>query len=180
MKKNIHILALLAFAIVSLTSLRSFASADYYLKIEGVKGESKIVRCPDGTCSIDNLNSGDFKITVVDAYGNAIPDAKFKVTATVTEPRDASTGMATGKMYSTTGQPTPVGEASNDKSVTAPRDAATGLATGKRQHKPFVITKELDKSSPVLSFSTPKPEQGESAATMHWVLEVRVQRIEMK
>ena len=27
---------------------------------------------------------------------------------------------------------------------------ATGLATGKRQHKPFTITKELDKSTPLL------------------------------
>ena len=31
----------------------------------------------------------------------------------------------------------------------APRDAASGLATGIRQHKPFVITKEIDKSSPL-------------------------------
>lgn len=34
--------------------------------------------------------------------------------------------------------------------VVSPRDAASGLATGKRQHKPFVITKEVDKSTPVL------------------------------
>lgn len=34
--------------------------------------------------------------------------------------------------------------------IVSPRDAASGLPTGKRQHKPFVITKELDKSSPVL------------------------------
>ncbi len=34
--------------------------------------------------------------------------------------------------------------------VVSPRDAASGLPTGKRQHKPFVITKELDKSSPLL------------------------------
>ena len=33
-------------------------------------------------------------------------------------------------------------------SIMSPRDAASGLPTGKRQHKPFVITKELDKSSP--------------------------------
>lgn len=38
-----------------------------------------------------------------------------------------------------------------DKDVNAPRDAASGLATGKRMHKPFVITKELDKSSPKLA-----------------------------
>lgn len=35
-------------------------------------------------------------------------------------------------------------------SITSPRDPASGLATGKRMHKPFVITKELDKSSPLL------------------------------
>jgi type VI secretion system secreted protein Hcp len=34
--------------------------------------------------------------------------------------------------------------------VLSPRDAASGLATGKRMHKPFVITKELDKSIPLL------------------------------
>src|SRR5207237_380983 len=34
--------------------------------------------------------------------------------------------------------------------VSSPRDAATGQASGKRIHKPLIITKELDKSSPIL------------------------------
>ena len=34
--------------------------------------------------------------------------------------------------------------------IVSPRDAASGQATGKRVHKPFVITKELDQSSPLL------------------------------
>jgi type VI secretion system secreted protein Hcp len=34
--------------------------------------------------------------------------------------------------------------------VVSPRDAASGLPTGKRQHKPFVITKEVDRASPQL------------------------------
>ncbi|MBN8525146.1 MAG: Hcp family type VI secretion system effector [Planctomycetes bacterium] len=34
--------------------------------------------------------------------------------------------------------------------IISPRDTASGLPTGKRMHKPFVITKELDKSSPLL------------------------------
>jgi len=34
--------------------------------------------------------------------------------------------------------------------VTTPRDPASGLATGKRQHGVFKITKELDKSTPLL------------------------------
>ncbi len=34
--------------------------------------------------------------------------------------------------------------------IISPRDPASGLPTGKRMHKPLVITKELDKSSPLL------------------------------
>lgn len=34
--------------------------------------------------------------------------------------------------------------------VVSPRDAASGLPTGKRQHKPFTVTKEIDKSTPLL------------------------------
>ena len=34
--------------------------------------------------------------------------------------------------------------------VSSPRDAASGLPTGKRQHKPLVITKAVEKSSPLL------------------------------
>ena len=34
--------------------------------------------------------------------------------------------------------------------ITSPRDAASGLPTGKRQHSPIVITKEIDKSTPLL------------------------------
>lgn len=37
-----------------------------------------------------------------------------------------------------------------DHEVVMPRDAASGIASGKRQHKPLVITKEVDKSSPLL------------------------------
>lgn len=34
--------------------------------------------------------------------------------------------------------------------IISPRDAASGLPTGKRMHKPFVITKQLDSSTPLL------------------------------
>ncbi len=37
-----------------------------------------------------------------------------------------------------------------DHEIISPRDAASGLPTGKRMHKPIVITKELDKASPLL------------------------------
>jgi type VI secretion system secreted protein Hcp len=38
-----------------------------------------------------------------------------------------------------------------DHQFNSPRDAATGLPTGRRQHQPIVITKELDRSSPLLA-----------------------------
>lgn len=34
--------------------------------------------------------------------------------------------------------------------IVSPRDPSSGLPTGKRQHKPLIITKELDKSTPLL------------------------------
>ncbi|MEP6747883.1 MAG: type VI secretion system tube protein TssD, partial [Bacteroidota bacterium] len=34
--------------------------------------------------------------------------------------------------------------------ILSPRDAISGLPTGKRIHRPFTITKELDKSTPLL------------------------------
>lgn len=34
--------------------------------------------------------------------------------------------------------------------VVSPRDPSSGQATGKRTHRPFVITKEVDRSSPLL------------------------------
>lgn len=37
-----------------------------------------------------------------------------------------------------------------ESNITSPRDSASGQATGKRQHKPFTITKELDRSTPML------------------------------
>jgi type VI secretion system secreted protein Hcp len=34
--------------------------------------------------------------------------------------------------------------------ILSPRDPASGLPTGKRQHRPLTITKELDRSTPIL------------------------------
>jgi len=34
--------------------------------------------------------------------------------------------------------------------LVAPRDPQSGIPTGKRMHKPFIVTKELDRSSPLL------------------------------
>jgi type VI secretion system secreted protein Hcp len=38
-----------------------------------------------------------------------------------------------------------------DHQFNSPRDAASGLPTGRRQHQPIVITKEIDRASPLLA-----------------------------
>ena len=42
-----------------------------------------------------------------------------------------------------------------EQEIVSPRDAASGLPTGRRMHKPFVITKELDRSSPAAIRESP-------------------------
>lgn len=75
----------------------------------------------------------------------------------VKSPRDAASGMATGKRgYDYYQAKSEFSVSSSDNSVSEvknSRDAASGLPTGKRQHKPMTITKELDKSSPKLAES---------------------------
>jgi type VI secretion system secreted protein Hcp len=54
-------------------------------------------------------------------------------------------GSATQK-----GQKGRIGVIAASHGIVSPRDLASGLPTGRRMHKPFVITKELDASSPLL------------------------------
>jgi type VI secretion system secreted protein Hcp len=73
--------------------------------------------------------------------------------------------------------------------IISPRDPASGLPTGKRMHKPFVITKELDKASPLLyntltnnenitdltvQFWTPQldPKRGMGAEVHHFLIKL--------
>jgi len=149
-------------------TVTAYAASDYYLKIEGIKGErARIVKCPNGACKLDGIAPGTFTVSVCDASGKPLATTNFSLdmTFTVQSSRDVSTGMSTGKMATAT---------NND--VSAPRDAATGLATGKRQHSPIKITKEIDKSSPLAKVATPTEDCDDVSM---WVLEVRVQKIEM-
>ncbi len=59
----------------------------------------------------------------------------------------AGTVMVTGQKQGAIG---PIELTGMTHEIISPRDPASGLPTGKRMHKPFVFTKELDKSSPLL------------------------------
>ena len=52
--------------------------------------------------------------------------------------------------------------------IVSPRDAASGLPTGKRQHKPFVITKEIDKSTPLLMNALVNNENLSEVTCRYW------------
>ncbi|MGJ7511995.1 Hcp family type VI secretion system effector [Variovorax sp. GT1P44] len=52
--------------------------------------------------------------------------------------------------------------------VISPRDAVSGQATGKRQHKPLVITKELDRSSPLLQSALANNENFPTCTLEFW------------
>lgn len=173
---NKYLTRILALALIVVCA-NAFA-ADYFLKIDGIKGErARIVRCVDGTCAIENIAPGSFTVTVVDAQGNAITTNDFKLGMTFTAAefrespsksslRESPTRASTGGVTAVTSE------------VVAPRDAATGQASGKRQHKPIKIVKEWDAASPQLKVET--PTGGDHGTVVRWVLEVRVDRIEMK
>jgi type VI secretion system secreted protein Hcp len=59
----------------------------------------------------------------------------------------AGTMVATGQKQGALGSITLTGISHE---IVSPRDPASGLPTGKRQHKPFTITKEIDKATPLL------------------------------
>lgn len=52
--------------------------------------------------------------------------------------------------------------------VFATRDAASGLPTGRRQHEPFRITKEIDKSTPLLMRTLVDNERLTRFELQHW------------
>lgn len=124
MKTLIKQTAVLAIIVV-LFAMKSFgASADYLLEIKGVDGECKgklikLTENPDGSFTATNIPSGKYEIIYKAKTGKTGSAKRGEAPVTVTY-----------------------------EAIVSPRDAASGLPTGKRQHKPFVITKELDMSSP--------------------------------
>ena len=84
------------FLLISLSSVSAFAASNMYLKITDSKGESKTVACADGVCTADNLAAGDYQVVLSDKSGNPVRSSAT-MEDSVTAPRDAMSGMATGK-----------------------------------------------------------------------------------
>jgi type VI secretion system secreted protein Hcp len=60
--------------------------------------------------------------------------------------------------------------------IVSPRDPASGLPTGKRMHKPFIVTKELDKASPLLYNALVNNENIPSWELKFWTPQVKAQQ----
>jgi type VI secretion system secreted protein Hcp len=52
--------------------------------------------------------------------------------------------------------------------IVTPRDPQSGLPTGQRMHKPFVVTKEIDKSSPLIYQAMVTNENLTSVQILYW------------
>lgn len=126
MKAFFVLLATFVFTIANV-----FAASDYLLEIEGIKGEI--------------LYSGPLKPT-----GTATVPEQGQITKVkIKNPQ----GIEVMSWSFGASNPTSVNSfswgATQTGTIKSSREAGSGLATGKRMHKPFVITKELDKSSPI-------------------------------
>lgn len=136
-------IAIMAIVFCAFTST-SFAAVDMFLEIKDTKGKV-VSRCEvnkDGSFSCPALPAGEYTASVSWSWG-------------VSNSNHAG-GSGTGRVASSSGDgstnqwPSNVSAIACTYNVKSPRDAASGQASGKRQHKPMVIRKEFDKSSPQL------------------------------
>jgi hypothetical protein len=72
------------------------AASDMFLKLDGVKGESHIVKCVNGACVVPKLAVGDYTVQVCDARGK-VSMQDMNLMYEIVSPRDVATGMPTGK-----------------------------------------------------------------------------------
>jgi type VI protein secretion system component Hcp len=108
----------------------AWAAVDTFIRIVGPNGVI------DGS-SKDPAHMNWIVVSSVvagDLNGEAMADREVSAPASKEAIGSQSSGAGAGKVM-----------------AAAPRDAATGMASGKRMHKPFTITKEVDKASPLLT-----------------------------
>jgi len=88
---------IVSFAVVAtLISASSFAALNSYLQIKGSKGSSQIISCPNGACVVPTLAADTYTVSIVDAQGKkSAVDGKYE--CSIVSPRDAASGLPTGK-----------------------------------------------------------------------------------
>jgi hypothetical protein len=141
--------ATLALALGLIAHTTALAASDYLLEIDGPKGKQVVPFNDNSTeITLQDLPVGNYKFTIKQRSGGAL-EGTGQLTLNV-QPADLDDD-GTAESRKTFVLPHVLERSSVASSdVIKPRDAASGLPTGKRQHKPFTITKRIDKSSPTL------------------------------
>lgn len=93
MKKLISVSSLMLSVLFSANVL---AAADMFIKISDVKGESRVISCPSSMCSLSDVAAGTYQVQVCDEKGGAV-SSSVSLSHSVVSPRDAASGLATGK-----------------------------------------------------------------------------------
>lgn len=95
MNKQIHIVvgSILLSALAPLTAV---AASDVYIKFDDINGESKLVHCPGGTCTLGSMPAGTYQIQLTDEKGAPVSTGA-ELSYAVSAPRDAASGLPTGK-----------------------------------------------------------------------------------
>jgi len=119
---------LAAIAIVTLISAKTFAAVDAFIWFEDAKGSITKVAV--------NTKDGSFKSPV-------LVQGAYTLSFHISRQQIARSADRTSSAPS-------VSEVVVTYQIQSPRDAQSGAVTGKRMHKPITITKEVDKSTPLV------------------------------
>jgi hypothetical protein len=92
MKNMMRLILIVGATLVASTAF----AADIFLQIKDAKGSSRVVACPGGACVVSDLAPGDYTVSVCTADGKA-PAADVAASHTIVSPRDAASGLPTGK-----------------------------------------------------------------------------------
>lgn len=126
-----------AAAVLVVAQVRVHAAFDAYLKIEGVDGGSKDP-AHMGWIKVKSVVAGDLNgDAMADRESSAPSASELSMRKAGGDPKSANIGSQSS--------------GAGAVKAAASRDSATGQASRRRMHKPFVITKEIDASSPKLA-----------------------------
>jgi hypothetical protein len=75
----------------------AWAASDMHIKLNDIKGESKLVSCPGGTCVLEGFAAGDYEVQMCDQEGKPLASHVVLYEEPAPATREAGSGLATGK-----------------------------------------------------------------------------------
>ena len=100
MRKN-FLISLGVMSFIALFSVVNvYAALNGYLKLESKgRGTVTIVKCMNGSCPVEGVSAGEYMISLCDAQGKSVVagSTPLNLSYEVKSPRDAASGLATGR-----------------------------------------------------------------------------------